>query len=191
MYYIDGIDHLLTLARTGAGYRVGLYTGDDKSGLDAFKRGSVNVLIATSAIATGVDGLQHVCDRLVINALPWTAAEFEQLRGRLWRQGQSSKRVEVIIPRTGAEIHGQHWSWCPPGPASLKASLADAAVDGSVPEGQLKSRRKLLRLCAPGSSGSLPKTSRRFPKAGSWSRSQTRRISPHAAGERTTATSRR
>lgn len=76
-----------------------------------------------------------VCDRLVINALPSTAAEFEQLKGRLWRQGQSSKRVDVIIPRTGAEVHGQHWSWCESCLARLrfKASLADAGRRGCTP----------------------------------------------------------
>ena len=37
-------------------------------------------------ISTGVDGLQRVCDTLIINVLPWTSAEYDQLRGRLWRQ---------------------------------------------------------------------------------------------------------
>jgi hypothetical protein len=45
---------------------------------------------AQAAVATGVDGLQQVCNRLIINVLPWTHAEFEQLIGRIYRQGQQN-----------------------------------------------------------------------------------------------------
>ena len=40
-----------------------------------------------SPIGTGVDGLQHVCDRLVFASLPWTHAEYEQIIGRIKRKG--------------------------------------------------------------------------------------------------------
>jgi hypothetical protein len=142
-HYIGGaerLDRQLHDAISAKGWRVGFYTGDDKSGLDGFIVGDVDVLIGSSAIATGVDGLQRVCNRLIINVLPWTAAEFEQLRGRLHRQGQS-RHVDVVIPVTRAEVGGNEWSWCKAKMRRLhfKKAIADAAVDGVVPEGHLRS----------------------------------------------------
>jgi len=140
-YYIDGIDRLLRDALIEDGWKVGFYTGDDKSGKDAFINGNLDVLIATAAIGTGVDGLQRVCNRLIINVLPWTRAEYDQLLGRIYRQGQESKEeVTVIIPLTYALVNGQRWSWCESKMQRLafKKSIADAAVDGVVPEGHLR-----------------------------------------------------
>jgi hypothetical protein len=47
----------------------------------------------------------------------------------------------MILPLTYAEVHGQHWSWCESKMQRLrfKKSIADAAVDGVVPEGHLRS----------------------------------------------------
>ncbi len=121
---------------------MGFFTGDDKSGKEAFIHGNLDVLIATAAIGTGVDGLQHVCNRLIINGLPWTRAEYDQLLGRIYRQNQFSKQeVTVIIPLTYAEVNGQRWSWCESKMQRLafKKSIADAAVDGVVPEGHMRS----------------------------------------------------
>jgi superfamily II DNA or RNA helicase len=140
-YYIDGIDRLLRDALIDDGWKVGFYTGDDKSGKDAFIDGDLDVLIATAAIGTGVDRLQHVCNRLIINVLPWTRAEYDQLLGRIYRQGQRNrKEVKVIIPLTYALFNGQRWSWCESKMQRLafKKSIADAAVDGVVPEGHLR-----------------------------------------------------
>ncbi|OKH40360.1 hypothetical protein NIES2119_01675 [[Phormidium ambiguum] IAM M-71] len=139
-HYIQGIDSLLKNALEADGWRVGFYTGDDKSGLPGFLKGKIDVLIGSSAIGTGVDGLQHVCNQLIINVLPWTHAEFEQLKGRIYRQGQVSDRVKMVIPLTFATVNGEHWSWCESKMQRLrfKKSIADAAVDGVVPEGHLR-----------------------------------------------------
>jgi hypothetical protein len=139
-HYVRGIDRLLRDAVRDAGWSVGFYTGDEKSGLDRFINGDLDVLIASSAVATGVDGLQRVCDRLIVNVLPWTAAEFEQLRGRIHRQGQQSDKVTVVVPLTYADVDGERWSWCESKMKRLdfKKSIADAAVDGVVPEGHLR-----------------------------------------------------
>jgi hypothetical protein len=139
-HYVDRVVKLLRDALQGDGWNVGFFIGEDKSGLDGFLRGDVEVLIASSAIGTGVDGLQQVCNRLIINVLPWTAADYEQLKGRIYRQGQTSKTVEIIIPITFAEVGGQRWSWCQSKMDRLKykKSIADAAVDGVVPEGHLR-----------------------------------------------------
>ena len=139
-HYIQGIDKILYDALTEDGWSVGFYTGDDKSGLDAFVDGSLDVLIGSSAISTGVDRLQEVCNRLIINVLPWTHAEYLQLKGRIYRQGQKQDKVEVIVPVTYAEFSDQRWSWCESKLQRLKfkKSIADAAVDGVVPEGHLR-----------------------------------------------------
>lgn len=139
-HYIQDIDSALYKALVTDGWRVGFFTGDDKSGLEGFLHGDVDVLIGSSAIGTGVDGLQEVCRRLVINVLPWTNAEFEQLKGRIYRQGQHADKVTVIVPITYADVNGQRWSWCGSKMRRLhfKKSIADAAVDGVVPEGHLR-----------------------------------------------------
>src|SRR5207237_1531141 len=71
---------------------------------------------------------------------PWTADECEQLKGRIYRQGQTQSAVIMILPLTYAEVHGQRWSWCASKMQRLrfKKSIADAAVDGVVPEGHLR-----------------------------------------------------
>jgi hypothetical protein len=139
-HYVQGIDRLLREALVEDGWKVGFYTGEDKSGLVGFLEGDVDVLIGSSAIGTGVDGLQRVCNRLIVNVLPWTAAEFEQLKGRIYRQGQIREQVTMILPLTFAEVHDERWSWCESKMQRLrfKKSIADAAVDGIVPEGHLR-----------------------------------------------------
>jgi hypothetical protein len=139
-HYVQGIDRQLREALVSDGWKVAFFTGEDKSGLHGFLEGDVDVLIGSSAIGTGVDGLQRVCNRLIVNVLPWTAAEFEQLKGRIYRQGQSRENVDIILPLTFAEINGQRWSWCASKMQRLrfKKSIADAAVDGVVPEGHLR-----------------------------------------------------
>jgi len=138
-HLIQGIDRLLWDALVEDGWKVGFYTGEDKTGLTGFLDGDIDVLIGSSAIGTGVDGLQQVCHRLIVNVLPWTAAEFEQLKGRIFRQGQQHP-VTMILPLTYALVHGERWSWCESKMQrlSFKKSIADATVDGVVPEGHLR-----------------------------------------------------
>jgi superfamily II DNA or RNA helicase len=140
-HYIQGIDRVLREALEQDGWRVGFYTGEDKSGLNGFIDGDIDVLIGSSTIGTGVDGLQRVCAKLIVNVLPWTNAEFEQLKGRIYRQGQVKDKVQVIVPITYADVQGKRWSWCESKMNRLrfKKSIADAAVDGVVPEGHLRS----------------------------------------------------
>ncbi|MEZ4287356.1 MAG: zinc-ribbon domain-containing protein [Polyangiales bacterium] len=142
-HYVDGISDQLWQAVKHAGFRPGLFTGkSDDTALHEFKdpNGSVDVLIASSRVSTGVDGLQHVCDKLIINSLPWTNAEYEQLRARVWRQGSKFDKVKVVIPVTFAYVNGERWSYCESKLHRLeyKKSIADAAVDGVVPEGNLR-----------------------------------------------------
>jgi hypothetical protein len=49
--------------------------------------------------------------------------------------------VEVVFPLTYAEVGDTEWSWCQSrlNRIRYKKSMADAAVDGVVPAGELKS----------------------------------------------------
>jgi Hypothetical methyltransferase/Type III restriction enzyme, res subunit/Probable Zinc-ribbon domain len=146
-HYVEGIVDQLKEAIEAEGWTVGFHMGGDKSGRDGFINGSIDVLIASSAMSTGVDGLQRVCDRLILNIPPWTSAELEQLEGRLNRQGQVHDSLTILMPVTYGLDDGEHWSWDEGRLARLKnkQTVADAAVDGVLPEGQLRSESEAFR----------------------------------------------
>jgi hypothetical protein len=52
--------YLRALGARGGGWKDSFYIGDDKSDLVGFMEGDVDVLIGSSEIGTGVDGLQRV-----------------------------------------------------------------------------------------------------------------------------------
>jgi Hypothetical methyltransferase/Probable Zinc-ribbon domain/Type III restriction enzyme, res subunit len=146
-HYVEGIVDQLKEAIEAEGWTVGFHMGGDKSGRNSFIDGSIDVLIASSAMATGVDGFQRVCDRLILNIPPWTSAELEQLEGRLNRQGQVHDSLTILMPVTYGLDDGEHWSWDEGRLARLKnkQTVADAAVDGVLPEGQLRSESQAFR----------------------------------------------
>jgi Hypothetical methyltransferase/Helicase conserved C-terminal domain len=111
-----------------------------------FKTRKVDVLIGSSALGTGVDGLQYVCNRLIVACLPWTSAGYEQLLGRIYRQGSTFHDVEVFIPQVVLRNGADEWSWDRQRLARIhyKKTLADAAVDGAVPEAKLASPELML-----------------------------------------------
>jgi hypothetical protein len=128
------------------GFRVAAFNGEDKSGVELFKKREVDVLIGSSALGTGVDGLQYVCNRLIVACLPWTSAGYEQLVGRVYRQGSAFHDVEVFIPQVVLRNGSDEWSWDRQRLARIhyKKTLADAAVDGVVPEAKLASPELML-----------------------------------------------
>jgi hypothetical protein len=146
-HYLTGLITPLRRAIEKAGFKVGLFTGNDKSGLDLFKKGKVDVLIGSVPVGTGVDGLQYVCNRMIVVSLPWTSAEYEQLIGRLYRQGSVFDKVEVIIPQVVLEYNGDVWSWDKMRMHRIqyKKTLADAALDGVIPQGELASPEKMYK----------------------------------------------
>lgn len=160
--FVTGIIEQITGTLEAAGFRVGLFTGQDKSGYARFigrwpngdripDDEQVDVLIGSEAISTGVDGLQHVCDTLIFATLPWTHANYQQIVGRIHRQGQAARTVKVVIPTTYADVPTadgtERWSWCGQRWArvEMKESLADCAVDGVVPKGVLVSPTEAAR----------------------------------------------
>jgi len=146
-HYLTGLVAPLRRAIEKAGFKVGLFTGEDKSGLEPFKQRKVDVLIGSVPVGTGVDELQYVCNRLVVVSLPWTSAEYEQLIGRLYRQGSAFDKVEVIIPQVVLEHDGNVWSWDKMRMHRIqyKKTLADAALDGVIPEGELASPETMFK----------------------------------------------
>ena len=118
-----------------AGYTYALYTGSDHSGLKRFLDKKVQVLIAPRPISTGVDGLQHICNRLIITTLPWTNAQYQQLLGRLVRKGQIRDVVHVYIVK--ANVNGYPYDQLKWNRIQFKRTLADCAVDGRLPEKNL------------------------------------------------------
>jgi SAM-dependent methyltransferase len=93
-----------------------------------------------------MNGLQKVCNRLIVATLPWTGADYEQLVGRIYRQGSAFAHVDVFIPQVVIGTEGEEWSWDVQRHDRIcyKKTLADAAVDGVIPEGVLESRQALL-----------------------------------------------
>ncbi len=146
-HYLTGLITPLRRAIEKAGFTVGVFTGEDKSGLQPFIKGKVDVLIGSVPVGTGVDGLQYVCNRLIIVSLPWTSAEYEQLIGRLYRQGSVFDKVEVIIPQVVLAHNGDMWSWDKLRwhRIQYKKTLADAALDGVIPEGELSSPETMFK----------------------------------------------
>ncbi len=146
-HYLTGLIMPLRRAIEKAGLSVGVFTGEDKSGLQPFIKGKLDVLIGSVPVGTGVDGLQYVCNRLIVVSLPWTSAEYEQLIGRLYRQGSVFEKVEVIIPQVVLAHNDALWSWDKLRwhRIQYKKTLADAALDGMIPEGELASPETMFK----------------------------------------------
>jgi len=133
--YVEDIIQKLSTAVEKVGCSYALYTGFDRSGLTRFLNKKVQVLIASRPLSVGVDGLQHICNRLIINTLPWTNAQYQQLIGRLVRKGQIRDVVHVYLVK--ASIGGYQYDELKWKRIQFKRTLADCAVDGRLPEKNL------------------------------------------------------
>lgn len=144
--YVKDIIPFLVEATKQAGFSVGVYTGDEKLAteigyadmLDQFKRGDVDVLLASIKTAgTGIDGLQFICNNVIFATLPWTNTDYEQAVGRFDREGFKFDTLDIHIPKTYSVLcDGQEWSWCEAKLARIenKRDIAKAAVDGEIPD---------------------------------------------------------
>jgi hypothetical protein len=98
------------LSKEIPGLKFEYFTGEESKAkriqiLHEFEMNRIDLLIATAAIATGTDGLQHNCYNLVVNGLPQTASAWEQLVGRLCRTGQTREVVITVISVRSAELY--------------------------------------------------------------------------------------
>lgn len=152
-YYVDGIIDYTYDYLTSRGFKVGVYTGaQDKHSredtLQDFIDGDYDVLLGSKPIGTGVDGLQKVSDRLIILSLPWTNAELIQLIGRINRKWSSfiESGVDVIIPLVSINGYGKsfRWDYHRFNTITYKKTIANAAVDGIIPDKILPSKEKFI-----------------------------------------------
>lgn len=145
-HYVTEFSYLIGDYIKNLGFTVGYYTGQDKSGLRQFKEGKVDVLIGSAPVGTGVDGIQYVCNTLIPIVLPWTSSEYDQLVGRVNRQGSNFDYVNIYIPQVIIKLDNGIWSWDKRrhNIIKFKATLADLAVDGRVPKNLLPSKSKLV-----------------------------------------------
>ena len=146
-YYVQDIIEPIKSFVEHKGMSVGCYTGADKDGLDGFLKGNVDVLIGSEPIATGVDGIQKICNKLIILTMPWTSAEYENLVGRIKRQGSNFEKIEIIIPQVEINLGQEKWSWDNDrlDRIKFKRGLSDTALDGIVPDEKLPTRSELVR----------------------------------------------
>jgi hypothetical protein len=135
-HYVDGMVQPIREFVEGMGLTCGLYTGSDKSGLEPFLKGRVDVLIGSQPVGTGLDGLQYRSNQLIMMSLPWTSAEYQQIVGRIRRQGSVFDRVRIVVPLVTLDHHGDTWSWDERRMDTIrfKRTLSDCAVDGHIPE---------------------------------------------------------
>ena len=106
--FTDGIVDPTKDFLTSVGFKVCEYTGEvkdtepftDKDGKVNWEgvRDNYDIILASKPIAVGVDGLQKVCNNLVILSLPWTHADYTQLVGRIKRKKSNFDHVDVCIP---------------------------------------------------------------------------------------------
>jgi superfamily II DNA or RNA helicase len=141
--YVTGIIKRLTDAVKEAGFTCAEYTGTDHSGLERFKHGEAQVLVASRPIAVGIEGLQKISNNLIVNTLPWTHAQFAQLIGRLHRLGQVRDIVHVHVIK--ASMAGYPYDQRKWNRIEFKRSLADAAVDGRIPKGNLQTKEQMQK----------------------------------------------
>jgi hypothetical protein len=127
----------------------GKETAEERSSiLDAFADKKFEVLVASSPITTGVDGLQKFCNKMVLISLPWTNAEYTQLVGRINRQGGVFDEVNIIFPRINIKLeNGKVWSWDNKRRNIIlkKKTLSDAVVDGIFTYAASIDRNRLLK----------------------------------------------
>jgi hypothetical protein len=69
-------------------------------------------------------------------SLPWTGAAYEQVIGRVRRQGSRYGSVEIIVPQVMLEAGQESWSWDAGRMEVIqyKRTLSDCAIDGHIPE---------------------------------------------------------
>ena len=127
------------------------YTGDEdtqtrEDNKKKFINKEVNILLATSPISTGVNGLQEVSNKIIIISYPWTGAEWDQLIGRINRQGSKFDKVTIIHPQVYINTNNGEWNydkrrW---NIIKNKKTLSDVVVDGKLDSIHKLNRNKFV-----------------------------------------------
>lgn len=166
--FVQGVVPTVRKYIEGLGLTVGEFTGvsgrrfrdEDKK---AFIVGDLDVLLASSAIKVGVDGLQRRANRLILLGTPWTAADLDQVVGRVHRQGSLAKSVEVVHPQITVTIGRQSWSWDALRMDAIhaKRTLADTVLDGVLANTERVSKKELTDSALMALRGMLKSLDRR------------------------------
>lgn len=107
-FYTTGIVDQTKTFLTEMGFKVCEYTGTtrdtdfytDKTGKVKWNEVKENydIILSSKPLSVGVDGLQKVCNNMVILSLPWTYSDFNQLKGRVHRKNSNFDNVNIWIP---------------------------------------------------------------------------------------------
>lgn len=151
--WVSGMAEMLVDNIKSWGYTAESYNGESgnkdgrKEVLDRFLKGKTDVLVCSKPISTGVDGLQKHCNKMIVISLPWTDADYTQLKGRIYRQGSVFDKVEFVIPQIIINTpNGTEWSWDKMRKQAIdtKKSLGTAVVDGKIQESYTINKIRLL-----------------------------------------------
>ena len=150
--WVNGMADMLTTTISDMGFITEAYNGDSgdkverKEILDRFRSGETDVLVCSKPISTGVDGLQKCCNKMIIMSLPWTDADYTQLKGRIYRQGSVFDKVEFVIPQVVININDKSWSWdkMRKNAVDNKKTIGEAVVDGDIQESYSINKERLL-----------------------------------------------
>ena len=74
-------------------------THDKEDTIDSFRAGATNVLIGTATLATGTDGLNRVCDNMIILDDTEDDSLRRQLIGRIMPRGGVGDALDKTIIR--------------------------------------------------------------------------------------------
>ena len=85
------------------------FIGDSEKGISGTHE--YKILVASSVLKTGIDGLQEVSNTIIMLGLPWTYADYEQLKGRLVRKNSKFNKVNIYIPMVSLMLTTGEWSW--------------------------------------------------------------------------------
>jgi len=128
------------------------YTGDESNELreenkKLFIKKKADILLASSPISTGVNGLQEVSNKIVVISYPWTGAEWDQLIGRINRQGSNFDKVTIIHPHVYISTNSGEWNyderrW---NIIKNKKTLSDVVVDGHLDSIYKLNRSKFIK----------------------------------------------
>ena len=156
-HYTSDFIHPIRKFVESKGFTTALYSDnrDNRdSELERFRNGDADIMIASDPVNTGVDRLQEVCDTMILITLPWTNADFEQLKGRIYRQGMDKDAiVKIIIPQVIVkDAEGHSWSWDKQRYDVIKSkkTLADCVIDGVIPATQFPTRETLYKKSIEG-----------------------------------------
>lgn len=83
-------------------YGISWYTGDETPAVkdravEAFISGTNKLFITSLRSGSGLDGLQNVCSVVVHGELDWSPGVHEQVRGRVFRDGQAHPVTEYFL----------------------------------------------------------------------------------------------